>query len=78
MKTRIVHKCILIILKKLNVIGEIMHATRKYYKDWQSEKEASNQQKTIILPTYSPGHGEFESLYFVLVAWTVNVSRAFV
>ena len=59
---------------------EITHATQKIFTRIDG---ASNQWSKLhinknYMPSYSPGYGEFENLYFVSVAWTVSVSRAFV
>ena len=58
------------ILQNLKII---VHAAGNIYKGQQSTKEASN-----YIPSYSPGHREFESLGFVSIAQTVSESRAFV
>ena len=47
---------------KFKIICKMTHIP---YKDWlgqNSAKEALNQQKNIIIPSYLPGYGEFENL----------------
>jgi len=75
-KTRIVR-----MLKKKTKFSEITNAKGKYSQELMGpgiSQGSFKSTKTTYIPSYSPGHGQFENSCFVAVAYTVSVSCAFV